>query len=73
MLIGRKGAFDQNAGHLGRWWTQHPPETTSEDSAGLWKLLKGNREATQLIIEMGVRVVAKPHCVQACWLLMISL
>ena len=29
----RKGAFNQNAGNLGRQWTQRPPKTTSEDSA----------------------------------------
>ena len=29
----RKGTFNQNAGNLGRRWIQHPPETTSEDSA----------------------------------------
>ena len=32
-MLERKGAFNQNAGNLGRWWTQHPPKTTSEDSA----------------------------------------
>ena len=44
MLVERKDAFNQNAGNLGRWWTQRPHKTTSQDSAQPWKLLKGNRE-----------------------------
>ena len=40
----RKVAFNQNAGNLGRWWTQCPPKTISEDSAQPWKFLKGKRE-----------------------------
>ena len=44
MVIERKDACNQNAGSLGRWGIQHPPKTTSRDSARPWKLLKGNRE-----------------------------
>ena len=33
MLVERKVAFNQKAGNLGRWWTQCPQKTTSEDSA----------------------------------------
>ena len=29
---------------MGRWWIQHPPKTTSEESAQPWKFLKGKRE-----------------------------
>ena len=32
-MVERKGAFNQNAGHLGRWWAQRPPKTTTKDSA----------------------------------------
>ena len=46
MLAERKGDFNQNANNLGRWWTPHPPETTSKDSAQSWKLVKRNREVT---------------------------
>ena len=31
--VDRKVAFNENAGNLGRRWTQHPQKTTSEDSA----------------------------------------
>ena len=44
MLVERKVAFNQNAGNLGRWWTQRPPKTTSKESAQPWKFLKGKRE-----------------------------
>ena len=52
MLIERKSAFNQNVSNLGRWWMQRPPETTFEDSAQLWKVLKGNRD-----LEIGKREI----------------
>lgn len=31
ILLEKKFAFNQDAGNLGRWWTQFLPKTTSED------------------------------------------
>ena len=46
MLAERKGDFNQNASNLERWWTPHPLETTSKNSAQSWQLVKRNREVT---------------------------
>ena len=37
MLIEKKVVFNQNADSLGRWWTQCPPKTVSEDSVQPWR------------------------------------
>lgn len=44
MSAEKKDASNQNGASLGRWWTQHPPKTTSGDSAQPGKLLKGKKE-----------------------------
>lgn len=74
MLIERKNAFNHDASYLGRWWTQYPPKSISEDSALPWKFLTGKREIISVDHwDRGVRVIGIPHCVQACRLLVIFL
>ena len=29
-MVGRKDAFNWNAGNLVKWWTENPPQTTSQ-------------------------------------------
>ena len=64
MLVG-KNCFYQNAGNLGRWWTWCHLETTSEDSASPWKVLRGNTGSNLGgALRWGIRTA--PHGVQAC-------
>ena len=66
MLIEREVAFNQNAGNLGRWWTQCPPETTSEDSVLPWKLLKRKEKKSESITETGCQSRHRLPPVQTC-------
>ena len=35
MLVEKEVAFNENAGNLGRWWTQYSPKAIFENSAQL--------------------------------------
>lgn len=59
----KKGKGALIKGNLGRRWTQHPPKTSSKDSAWPWTLLKGPRKRISVDhwLNWGGRGVAIPH------------
>lgn len=51
MLVG-KNCFYQNAGNLGRWWTQSAPKTTCEDfQSSAMKAFKRKKGCNRLLTD----------------------